>query len=148
MIRTTLFMTTISLFLVSLSPAQDTTRHFFNLPATKAMNLPFNDAVMAGNTLYISGRGGIDFKTMKVPSDPKDEAKLLLEDYKSLLALAGMTMDNLVSVTVYCPDLTLYRSFNEVYRSYFAKDFPARAFIGSGPLLFGMHFEMQAIAVK
>ncbi|HUL44291.1 MAG TPA: RidA family protein [Bacteroidota bacterium] len=147
-IRKTLYATITLFLLVSLSPAQDTTRHYFNLPATKAMNLPFNDAVMVGNILYISGRGGIDFKTMKVPADPKDEAKLLLDDYKTLLGLAGMTMDNLVTVTVYCPDLTLYRSFNEVYRTYFAKDFPARAFIGSGPLLFGMHFEMQAIASK
>mgnify|MGYP001610519948 FL=1 len=85
---------------------------------------------------------------MKVPEDPKEEAKLLMEDYKSILALADMSMDNLVSVTVYCPDLKLYRTFNEVYKSYFAKEFPARAFIGSGPLLFGIRFEMQAIAVK
>ena len=50
--------------------------------------------------------------------------------------------------TVYSPDLSLYGDFNEVYRSHFEGDFPARAFIGSGPLLFGMRFEMQAIAVR
>ena len=59
-----------------------------------------------------------------------------------------MTMDDLVSVTIYSPDLSLYSTFNEIYRPYFAKGFPARAFIGSGPLLFGMRFEMQAIAIK
>jgi len=57
-------------------------------------------------------------------------------------------MDDLVSVQVFCPDLSLYDKFNAVYRSYFTKDFPARAFIGSGPLLRGAHFEAQAIAVK
>jgi enamine deaminase RidA (YjgF/YER057c/UK114 family) len=48
-----------------------------------------------------------------------------------LLAMAGMTMDD-----------------HDIYRSYFTRGFPARAFIGSGPLLFGMRFEMQAIAIK
>lgn len=136
--------------LVSLCLAQDsrTERRTFNLPSTKAMSLPLNDAVLVGNTLYISGRGGIDVTTMKVPEDPKEEVKLLMEDYKAILALADMSMDDLVSATVYCPDLKLYRTFNDVYKTYFAKDFPARAFIGSGPLLFGIRFEMQAIAVK
>jgi hypothetical protein len=49
---------------------------------------------------------------------------------------------------VFCPDLTLCQEFNEIYRTYFIKDFPARAFIGSGPLLRGGHFEMQGIAVR
>ena len=71
-----------------------------------------------------------------------------MESFKATLAAAGMTMDDLVSVTVYCPDLTLYDAFNAVYRTYFEGDFPARAFIGSGPLLFGMRFEMQGIAVR
>ncbi len=57
-------------------------------------------------------------------------------------------MDDLVSVTAYCPDLSLYDRFNAAYRSYFTGDFPARAFVGSAPLLRGRHFEMQAIAVK
>ncbi len=138
------------ILLGSLSLAQEfrTPRHAVNLPRGEAANLPFSDAVMVGNTLYISGRGGIDFKTMKTPDDPKDEAKLMLDGFKSILATAEMTMDDLVFVTVYCPDLALYKVFNEVYRTYFSKDFPARAFVGSGPLLFGMRFEMQAIAVR
>ena len=70
------------------------------------------------------------------------------DSFKRVLALADMTLDDLVSVTVYCPDLSLYGDFNEVYRGYFGDNLPARAFIGSGPLLFGMRFEMQAIAVK
>jgi enamine deaminase RidA (YjgF/YER057c/UK114 family) len=44
--------------------------------------------------------------------------------------------------------ISLYDKFNGVYRSYFKKDFPARAFLGSGTLLRGAYFEMQAIAVK
>jgi len=149
-IHRVLFLIAFILLITSLPGAQEsrTARRAVNLPRGAAANLPFSDAVMVGNTLYISGRGGIDMKTMKAPAEPKEEAKMLLEGYKSLLARADMRMDDLVFVTVYCPDLSLYSVFNEVYRSYFSKEFPARAFIGSGPLLFGMRFEMQGIAVK
>jgi enamine deaminase RidA (YjgF/YER057c/UK114 family) len=76
------------------------------------------------------------------------EARVLLDGVQATLAEAGMTMDDLTYVTVYCSDLSLYDDFNKVYRTYFSQEFPARAFIGSGPLIFGAHFEMQAIAVK
>ena len=130
--------------------AQDTRteRQVFKLPAMAALDLPFSDAVLVDGTLYLSGNGGIDLETMQAPEDPKDEARLLMENFAATLALADMTLDDLVSVTIYCPDLSLYGDFNEVYRSYFEGEFPARAFIGSGPLLFGMRFEMQGIAVR
>ena len=130
--------------------AQDsrTERQTFKLPEMAALNLPFSDAVLVGNTLYLSGNGGLDLSDMSVPEDPKEETRQLMENFIKTLAMADMTLDDLVSVTVYCPDLSLYAAFNEVYASYFSGDFPARAFIGSGPLLFGMRFEMQAIAVK
>lgn len=136
--------------IISIALAQQTTteRQFFQSPAMAELNLPFSDAVMVGNTLYLSGNGGLDVSTMTAPEDPKEEAKLMMENFKATLALADMTLADLVSVTIYCPDLSLYGDFNEVYRSYFDGDFPARAFIGSGPLLFGMRFEMQAVAVK
>ena len=125
-----------------------TERTVFKHPKADAMGLPFSDAVLAGDTLYLSGSGGIDMDTMTVPEDPKDEARLLMETMQATLARANMSLDDLVSVTVYCSDLSLYGDFNEVYKSYFNGEFPARAFIGSGPLLFGMRFEVQAIAVK
>ena len=111
-------------------------------------DLPFSDAALVGNTLYISGKGGLLPGTRTVPEDPKEEARLLMEDFKTTLERVDMTMDDLVYVTVYCSDLSLYSDFNEVYRSYFSKDFPPRAFLGSAPLLFGMRFEMQGIAVR
>ena len=111
-------------------------------------DLPFSDAALAGDTLYISGKGGFIPGTRSVPENPKEEARLLMEDFKATLERAGMTMDDLVYVTLYCTDLSLYSDFNEVYRGYFKKEFPPRAFVGSGPLLFDLRFEMQGIAVK
>ncbi len=122
-------------------------RRYINLPS-KDPKLPFSDGVMAGNTLYLAGRLGTDPKTNKIPDDVEQEIRFMLDSFKATLAQAGMTMDNIVTVTIYCPDLALYDKFNGVYRTYFSKDFPARAFIGSGPLLRGAHFEMQAIAAK
>jgi enamine deaminase RidA (YjgF/YER057c/UK114 family) len=96
----------------------------------------------------VAGHIGQDPKTGKVPSDVDQEVKFLLDSIKATLAQGGMTMDDMVMVQVHCPDLSLYDKFNAIYRTYFSKDFPARAFLGSGPLLFGGHFEMLGIAVK
>jgi len=149
-IRTGLLVLTSCALSLSTALAEDTRteRQAIKTPAMAELDLPFSDAVLVGNTLYLSGNGGIDAATMTVPDDPKDEAKLLMENFKAVLAEADMTFDDLVYVTIYCSDLSLYSDFNEVYRTYFSGDFPARAFIGSAPLLFDMRFEMQAIAVK
>ena len=110
--------------------------------------LPYSDGVVVGDTLYLAGKIGIDPQTGKPPEDIEKEIRLLLDGMKTTLAAADMTMDDLVSVQVFCPDLSLYEKFNEVYRTYFSKNFPARAFIGSGPLLRGGRFEVQGIAVR
>ncbi len=109
---------------------------------------PFSDAVRAGQTLYLAGRIGLDPATQKPPADAAAEVRNVMDQIKAVLAQEGMTMDDLVTVTVYCTDLSLYGTFNEVYRGYFTNGFPARAFIGSGSLLAGGRFEVQGTAVK
>ncbi len=108
----------------------------------------FSNGVLVGETLYVAGHLGLDPKTNQPPATPEEEARLVLDEVKATLARANMTMDDLVQVTVFCPDVALWQKFNGVYRGYFGKDFPARAFIGSGPLLLGARFEVQGIAVK
>jgi len=122
-------------------------RHYINLPG-RSVQAPFSDGVLIGDTLFIAGRIGLDSKTGKPPDDLEQEIKLLLDGIKAVLQEAGMTMDDLASVQVFCPDLSLYDKFNSAYRGYFGKEYPARAFVGSGPLLRGAHFEMLGIAVK
>ena len=108
---------------------------------------PFSGAVFAGDTLYLAGELGTDANN-KVPENPDAEAKAVLDKIQARLEAAGLTMDDLVSVQIFCSDVSLYPRFNEVYRTYFTKEYPARAFLGSGPLLFGAHFEVMGIAVK
>jgi 2-iminobutanoate/2-iminopropanoate deaminase len=109
---------------------------------------PFSDALRAGRTLYVSGRIGLDGSTGKPPEAVTDEARALMENLKGVLDAADMKMKDLVQITVFCPDLSQYAAFNDVYLSYFDGDLPARAFVGSGPLLFGARFELTAIAVS
>lgn len=128
-------------------PPRPAKRRTINLPG-RAVQAPFSDGVLVGDTLYLAGRIGIEPRTGKPPADLEQEIRVLLDGIKATLAEAKMSMDDLVSVQVFCPDLSLYEKFNSVYRGYFTREFPARAFIGSGPLLRGGRFEVQAIAVK
>lgn len=110
--------------------------------------LPFSMGVFAGDTFYLSGHVGLDPQTKKVPADAEQEARLMLDSFRETLTRGKLSMDNLVFVQVFCSDVSLFDKFNSIYRSYFSGEFPARAFIGSGPLLFGARFEIQGIAVK
>jgi len=107
---------------------------------------PFSDAVRVGETLYLSGRLGLDPQTRRPPDDVTTEARLMMDDLQRVLAAAGMSCDDLVMVTIF-GDAAHFAAFNAVYLSYFEGPPPARAFIGSGPLLFGARFEITAIAV-
>jgi len=129
-------------------PAGQAARKAINAPE-KLVQAPFSDAILAGNTLYLSGRIGLDPKTGKPPAQVEDEIKLLLDGMKGTLEQAGMNMDDLVYVQIACTDLSLYDKFNAAYKTYFTtKDYPAREFIGAATLLRGGHFELQAIAVR
>ena len=108
----------------------------------------FSSAVLAGDTLYVSGTTDIDPATGKPPTDVKAGAKLVLDNIKRAVEKAGLTMDDLVWIQVFATDLANYAAFNEVYRSYFTGPLPARAFIGAGSLLAGSHFEVMGIAVR
>jgi 2-iminobutanoate/2-iminopropanoate deaminase len=110
--------------------------------------LPFSDAVFSGDTLYVAGHLGLDPHTGNAPADPTTEARLVMEAVKHTVESAGLGMQDLVSVTIYCTDLQLYDTFNGVYRGYFHGHYPARAFIGAGNLLRGAHFEVQGVAVR
>lgn len=114
-------------------------------PADGAVR-PFSGAVWVGNTLYLSGQLGLE--NGRPPETAEAEATLVLDNVKNLLEEAGLTMDDLVVVQVFASDVGDYDAFNEVYRTYFASEFPARAFIGAGTLLFNARFEVQGIAAR
>jgi reactive intermediate/imine deaminase len=110
--------------------------------------LPFSDGVLVGNTLYIAGHIGLDAKTGMPPASAEDEARLVMDGIKQTVELAGLTMDDVVSIQVFCTDLKFYDTFNGVYKTYFHGDYPARAFVGASNLLRGGKYEVLGIAVK
>lgn len=110
--------------------------------------LPFSDGVLVGNTLYIAGHIGLDAKTGAPPASVEDEARLVMDGIKNTVESAGMTMDDVVTIQVFCTDLKYYETFNNVYKTYFHGDYPARAFVGAGSLLRGGRYEVLGIAVK
>ncbi|HVO81628.1 MAG TPA: Rid family hydrolase [Terriglobales bacterium] len=123
-------------------------KHIVLRKSAPANTLPFSEGVLVGNTLYLGGHIGLDPKTGKPGATPEDEARLVMDGIKQTVETAGMTMDDLVSVQVFCSDVANYDAFNAVYRTYFHGEYPARAFLGSGKLLFGARYEVMGIAVK
>ena len=112
-------------------------------------DMPFADAVLVDEkTLYVSGRIGMLEGQLAVPESVEEEAHLVMKDLGGVLATAGMTTDDIVQLQIFCSDVSLWQRFNAVYREYFKGQLPPRAFLGSGPLLFGARFELIGIAVK
>lgn len=136
------------LLALALSAQSGSDRKYIVVKRPAASTAPFSEAVLKGDTLYVSGHLGLDPKTGKPGATAEEEARLLMESFKTTVEAGGMSMDDLVSVTVFCSDVSDYSAFNGVYRTYFHGNYPARAFIGAGKLLFGARFEMQGIAVR
>ncbi len=123
-------------------------KYIVNPRSPELKGLPFSDAVLAGNTLFIAGHIGFDPKTSMPPASAEEEARLVMEGIKQTVESAGFTMDDVVSIQVFCTDLKLYDTFNAIYKTYFHGDYPARAFVGADKLLRGGRYEVMGIAVK
>jgi enamine deaminase RidA (YjgF/YER057c/UK114 family) len=121
--------------------AQPARRYINARSAANATQPPFSGAVMTGDTLYLSG-------VLGTGDTAEAAATAGLNSIQGTLKAAGMTMDDLVSIQIFTPDVSNYDGFNKVYRTYFKQEYPARAFLGSGPLLNGAKFEIQGIAVR
>ena len=136
----------LTVVLASAASAQD--RDYVNgRSASDADVPPFSGAVWVGPTLYLAGTLGLA-PDRSVPATATEEAHNVLGNIKAVLEEAGLTMDDLVSVQIFSSDVSDYDAFNAVYRTYFTKTYPARAFIGAGTLLFGARFEVMGIATR
>lgn len=143
----TRFGTLLIAALAATAPAAGAERRHLGAKAPADAGAPLSKAVLVGDTLYLSGELGL-LPDRTVPATAEEEARRVLGNVKATLASAGMTMDDLVSVQVFCSDVAHFDAWNGVYRTFFTRELPARAFVGSGPLLFGARFEMQGIAVR
>lgn len=135
------------LFVPMIASAQRSNRDYLSSPLARQHHLPFSSAVLVGNALYIAGTTGVDPST-KGSVTPVQEARLVMDRVQRVVEQAGMSMDDIVTVQVFCTDLRNYAAFNSVYAAYFHGHYPARTFVGVANLLFNARYEVNGVAVR
>ena len=110
--------------------------------------LPYSAAILVGNTLYLAGTIGEDTANNIVPGGIEAETRQALANVSQVLKAAGMTLQDVTSVTVYITSFEDFAKFNEVYQQAFPKSPPARATVQVAALIGGAKVELQMTAVK
>jgi 2-iminobutanoate/2-iminopropanoate deaminase len=113
-----------------------------------ARGLPFNDGIVAGNTLYIAGQEGTDDSGKLAEGGIGPETSAALGNIEKVLKAAGFEMKDVVSVTVYLADIHEFGDMNKIYKSVMPDPKPARATIQAVALVNNARIEISAIAVK
>jgi len=110
---------------------------------------PYNQAVLAGNTLYVSGQIALDTISGKMIQDTiSDETKKVLENVSVILKEAGMGFENIVKTTIFLKNLGDFATVNEIYGSCFSGNYPARETVEVSRLPKEANVEISVIAVK
>ena len=106
----------------------------------------YSQAVVHGDTLYVSGQIPLDPGTMElVDGDMRAQVTRVLDNLAAVAAAAGATLDDTLKLNVFLTDLGDFALVNEVMADYFGKPYPARAAIGVAALPRGAAVEMDAV---
>src|SRR5882672_3508355 len=120
---------------------------YYPMPSTGGAPLPFSEAVQLGDTLYVSGQLGNQPGTLALAAGGMSaEAKQALENMKAILEKHGSSLDQVVKCTVFLADIKEWPAFNEIYRSYFKANLPARSALAANGLAFNARVEVECIA--
>ncbi len=111
---------------------------------------PYNQAILAGNTLYVSGQIAIDSQTGKLILDSiTAETNQVLENLKSIIEEANFTLTQVVKTTIFLSNMKYFNTVNEIYASYFNHETaPARECVAVKSLPKGVNVEISAIVVS
>lgn len=115
--------------------------------APKAVG-PYSQAILAGNTLYVSGQLPVDGATGNVPATIEEQTEQSLKNTGYILEEAGFSYDDVVKSTVLLSDMNDFAAMNAVYAKFYAKDMPARVCYQVAKLPLGVKVEIETIAVK
>jgi len=119
-------------------------KHVYPSPSAEGP-YPFSAAVRTGDLLFVSGQVGM--RDGKVGEGIEEQTRLTLENMRGVLAQADCSLADVVKVTVFITDMSLWPKMNEVYREYFPKDPPARSALGANGLaLPQLLVEMECVA--
>lgn len=132
---------------VLLGSAQAANVEFFSSAPVGKMSPPFSEAVRVGDMLYLAGAVGVDGSGKLAAGGIKAETKQTMDNIGANLARHHSSFDNVVQCTVALADIKEWADFNEVYKGYFGKHFPARMAYGANGLALGARVEVQCNAV-
>ncbi len=110
---------------------------------------PYNQAIQAGNMLFISGQVAINPKTNAIDAkDIFEETHQVMHNLRAVLHAAGADFKNVVKTTIFLTDMADFPSVNDIYAKYFTGDFPARETVAVRGLPKNVHVEISMIAVN
>jgi len=110
---------------------------------------PYNQAILSGNMLFISGQICIDPSSGELKNkDLQEETHQVMNNLKNILSEAGMNFDNVVKTTIFLTEMKRFTEVNEVYGKYFTSNFPARETVQVSALPKFVNVEISMIAVK
>ena len=115
-------------------------------PGTAGSLGPFSEAVRVDGLLFLSGMIGTDSTGTLVKGGIGPETRQTLENIKSALVRNGVAMDRVVKCTVFLADIGEWPAMNEVYRTYFPQNKPARSALGGASLVRNARVEIECIA--
>lgn len=117
--------------------------HSDNAPAAIG---PYSQAVQVGNLVFMSGQIPLDPKTMEVVTESFEAQTVqVFENLKAVAEAAGGSLENIVKLNIYMPDLGNFAKVNEVMERYFTAPYPARAAIGVKSLPKNVDVEVEGI---
>lgn len=109
---------------------------------------PYSQAIKTDNMLYVSGQIGINAEGKLDSTSIDVECKQVMENIKAVVEAGGLKMSNIVKSTIYTTDLKNFSKINDVYKTYFLSDPPARETVQVVALPKGAHVEISVIAEK
>ncbi|MCD8080386.1 MAG: RidA family protein, partial [Bacteroides sp.] len=109
---------------------------------------PYSQAIEANGMIFISGQLPIDPVTGELAQGVAEQARQSLENVKSILESAGLTLDNVVKTTVFLKDMSLFADMNKIYETYFDGQYPARSAFAVKELPKEALIEIECIAVR
>lgn len=111
---------------------------------------PYSQAVLSGNTLYVSGQIPLNPESGElVMNSIEDQTQQVMENLNAVLSEAGMSFENVVKATIFITDMNDFTKINGVYGSYFSEEnAPARETVQVSRLPKDVNVEISVIAVN
>lgn len=118
------------------------------IPGAPAPIGPYSQAILNGDTLYVSGQIPLNPKTNELIHDSIENAtNQVMQNINALLTEAGMSMENIVKCSIFLKDLNNFSKVNEIYSQYFRSLPPARETVQVSKLPLDVDIEISCIAI-